>query len=402
MMCRIVLALVLAVSLSVGVSHATPGGPLGGDESGCYPLDKDTKKCQDAVAKAAAKALGCIMTCHAKRASGKFADDTAEEACESTDPVKSCKAKYDKATGPTSKINALCPPCLPPAARDGVFATIESTLDNATNAAIYCAPGVGPFGGDDQGIVPTPKSNDKKCEDAVAKALSKASTCVMGCGMKLAGGKLADDTAEDACESGPVKSCKSKYDASTGPTSKINAICPGCLDALTRGNQFGNAEAQLDALGGDIYCCEVTTTTTSTTTTTCPPVAPLTVLKGALTPTTGLFNYNLTLGIPGSDAACNTNFPGTHTCTFAELKTAEAACDLVGLKDTALTTVTVFWAIDSTRPDTQQCHQVVAWDYQTAHTGHFADVSSLNTSTGALGPVTGGLCLNMSWVGCCL
>ena len=141
----------------------------------------------------------CILGCHIKRANGKLVDDTAEDACESTDAAKSCKAKYDKATGPNSKVNALCPPCLDATARATVFATIESQLDNGTNAAVYCAPGT-PFGGDDQGNVPASKSNDQKCEDAVAKALAKASACILTCGTKLADGKLADDAAEDACE----------------------------------------------------------------------------------------------------------------------------------------------------------------------------------------------------------
>ena len=167
---RPVLALMLATSLCAGASLAAPGDPFGGDEPGCFPLNKNAAKCQHTVAKAASKALVCILGCHLKRADGKLADDTAEDACESTDPVKSCKAKYDKTTGPASKINALCPPCLDATARATIFATIESQLDNGTNAAVYCAPGT-PFGGDDQGNAPALKSNDQKCEDSVAKAL---------------------------------------------------------------------------------------------------------------------------------------------------------------------------------------------------------------------------------------
>ncbi len=71
-----------------------------------------------------------------------------------------------------------------------------------------------------------------------------------------------------------------------------------------------------------------TTTTTSTTlgtttTTTTLPSGGL-VLKGALTATLGRFNYNLMLGLPGANSACNTNFPGTHACTYAELQSADA------------------------------------------------------------------------------
>lgn len=146
--------------------------------------------------------------------------------------------------------------------------------------------------------------------------------------------------------------------------------------------------------------CEpsATTTTTSTTTTTNPP--PL-VLMGALVRANGRFNYNMTLGIPGSDAACNTNFPGTHTCNVTELLAAEAAGDLDGLKDTGGTTVTSFWAIDSLRPDTAQCHVTIAWDYATAHTGHAAEKMDLNNATGDLAAVTASSCANQRWVGCC-
>src|SRR5262249_31216756 len=82
----------------------------------------------------------------------------------------------------------------------------------------------------------------------------------------------------------------------------------------------------------------VTTTTTSTTTTL--PTGG-SVLKGALAPTLGKFNYNGALGLPGALAACQTSFgTSTHVCTYTELQSAAAAGDLKGLKDTASTPVT--------------------------------------------------------------
>lgn len=137
-----------------------------------------------------------------------------------------------------------------------------------------------------------------------------------------------------------------------------------------------------------------------------PAFPPGTVLKGILTPTTGRFNYNLVLGIPGSDAACASNFAGTHTCTYAELQAAEAAGDLDGAKDLAGTAVTSFWAIDSSHVNTLQCATTVPWDYATAHTGHFGEKVDLTNATGALSALQSGsgagvFCLNSSWVGCC-
>lgn len=151
-----------------------------------------------------------------------------------------------------------------------------------------------------------------------------------------------------------------------------------------------------------------TTTPASTTTTTTAPAGG-TVLLGVLPATTGKFSYNLVPGIPGSDAACNTNFPGTHTCTYTELQAAEAAGDLVGIKDTTNASVTSFWAIDSTAAITNQCHDIptdTVWNYQTAHTGNFGEQVALTNATGTLGPLKVGsadfvFCLNSSWVGCC-
>ncbi len=154
-----------------------------------------------------------------------------------------------------------------------------------------------------------------------------------------------------------------------------------------------------------------TTTTTTTTTNTLPPGPEL---LGALTATNGRFNYNLMLGLPAVNAACNTNFPGTHACTYPELLIAEALGELVGLMDTASMTVTSFWVIDSSHNPQLQCIDDVVsgsflnWEYATAHTGTHAEKVNLNNPAGTLGAVFGGPgpgganCIGSSWVGCCL
>jgi hypothetical protein len=149
-----------------------------------------------------------------------------------------------------------------------------------------------------------------------------------------------------------------------------------------------------------------TTTTTSTSSTTLPGGVEL---QGALTATLGRFNYNLTLGLPGANAACNTNFPGTHACSYAELQTAEGAGDLVGLQDIASQTVTSFWAIDNAQPALQQCQDDIGsllnWEYATAHTPSRGQRVTLNNGTGALGALQSNVQCNIagaSWVGCCL
>ncbi len=159
-----------------------------------------------------------------------------------------------------------------------------------------------------------------------------------------------------------------------------------------------------------------TTTTTSTTTTTCPSVQ----VTGSLTVTIGHFNYNLMNGLPGANAACNSNFAGSHACTISELRCAPSS-QLVGLKDTSNMTVMGFWAIDPTvNPLLEQCEDDVGfpcsgmppscppghtWEYATAHTMSRGQRVSLNNATGALGPLETSLQCNTfppnNWVGCC-
>lgn len=152
-----------------------------------------------------------------------------------------------------------------------------------------------------------------------------------------------------------------------------------------------------------------TSTVTSTTTSTTSPGGAL-VLRGALTSTPGRFNYNLTLGLPGANSACNSNFAGTHACTYAELQSAQAHGDLVGLKDIANNTVNSFWAIDNAQPPLQQCQDDVMggsglnWEYATAHTMSRGQRVALTNGTGTLGPLQSNLQCNLSgssWVGCC-
>jgi hypothetical protein len=134
------------------------------------------------------------------------------------------------------------------------------------------------------------------------------------------------------------------------------------------------------------------------------------VLKGALVPTVGRFNYSLMLGIPGANAACNMNFAGTHVCSYAELQAAATAGDLVGLKDTANGAVTSFWAIDSMAAPLTQCNDDVAggsglnWEYGTAHTLSRGQKVPLTNNTGTLGSLQTGVQCNLSGassIGCC-
>jgi hypothetical protein len=156
------------------------------------------------------------------------------------------------------------------------------------------------------------------------------------------------------------------------------------------------------------------TTTSITSTTLCANVPTGTVVKGSLPATPGRFNYNLTLGLAGANSACNTNFPGSHACTLADLVSAPTS-DLACLKDTASMPVTSFWAIDpAADPVTAQCFDDVNfnpmtqpghnWEYQTAHTISRGQKVSLDNGTGVLGALVTSVQCNFqpsNWVGCC-
>ena len=120
-----------------------------------------------------------------------------------------------------------------------------------------------PFGGDDTCFLP-PAAN-AKCEAGAAKAEGKLIACILKCHADRASGKLADDTAEDACEKtlSTGKSCAQLFAASI---AKLTG-CPGCINGTTMGNLAGLTETVLDANNGTIYCGVPTTTSTSTTTT---------------------------------------------------------------------------------------------------------------------------------------
>src|SRR5579862_120955 len=153
-----------------------------------------------------------------------------------------------------------------------------------------------------------------------------------------------------------------------------------------------------------------TTTAVSATTTTTGAAG---VVVGSLPATPGRFNFNVTLGLAGATAACNTSFAGAHACTLSELHNTPAGT-LMGLKDTSNMTVMSFWAIDpAADPITAQCCDDVSfhpctsahnWEYGTAHTTSRGQKVALDNATGALGTLTTGVQCNFApnnWVACC-
>src|SRR5262249_52449198 len=119
----------LVVGLCVASARAQP---FGDDDTGFIPPAADAK-CEAGAAKAEGKLIKCILKCHADRASGKLADDTAEDSCEkSLTTGKSCTALF---AGAIAKLKG-CPTCINGTTMANLAGTIESVLD-ANNGTIY-------------------------------------------------------------------------------------------------------------------------------------------------------------------------------------------------------------------------------------------------------------------------
>jgi len=244
---------VASARAAVGTTTTTlppSGTPWGGDDTGLIPPAKSpTAKCEAGAAKAAEKLNACIFKCHASRASGKLADDTAEDSCEnSLTTGKSCTAKF---AASIAKLKG-CPSCINGTTMAGL-ATFSERIIDKNNAIVYCDTSSGtPFGGDDSGDIPTAKSASAKCEAGAAKARDKLNACIFKCHASRASGKLADDTAEDSCEKTLAgKSCAAKF---TLAISKLSG-CPSCINGTTMAGLAGFTETIIDMdINGAVYC----------------------------------------------------------------------------------------------------------------------------------------------------
>ena len=148
-------SVVAALVVGLCVASARAQTPFGGDDTGIVPPAKSpTAKCESGAAKAADKLIACILMCHASRVSGKLADDTAENACETGLAGKSCFASF------TLAISMLkgCPSCINGMTMADLAFLTASRIDG-NNSAVYCDSASGTFfGGDDTGFVPTANS----------------------------------------------------------------------------------------------------------------------------------------------------------------------------------------------------------------------------------------------------
>jgi hypothetical protein len=139
-------AIAVALAVVVAAGYALAGTPFGGDDTGFVPPGSpksDFAKCEKKYSNSVKKAIDCIVKCHQDRANLKTTDDTGEDNCETGDPKKSCKVKYQKSV--SKLIGTGCPNCLnSAAAANALFDTAENLLDG-TNGMVFCASPSGAF-----------------------------------------------------------------------------------------------------------------------------------------------------------------------------------------------------------------------------------------------------------------
>lgn len=100
-----------------------------------------------------------------------------------------------------------------------------------------------PFGGDDTGFIPPPKSALAKCETKVAKATAKLVAGIIKCHVdRAAGKKIVDEVGEDACE----QAAKDKFVMKTSIVG-----CDACTDLPNLG---ALVEAAIDGANGLVFC----------------------------------------------------------------------------------------------------------------------------------------------------
>jgi hypothetical protein len=220
------------VFLGLGAGATMAGTPFGGDDMGTISSSKTVNKCEGKVSKAAGKLVSAIIKCHAGRASGKFANDAAENACETTAKTKFLATKL-----------AGCAPCLNAGTLAALATGIEAAVDS-NNSEVACDPTGIPAGGDDTGFIPSdaPKGPETKCELGVGKGVGKLVGAIIKCHISRAGGKLADDAAENTCEGAAIT--KFKATKTTG--------CPSCVNLSTIATTTETASD--GALNGLIWC----------------------------------------------------------------------------------------------------------------------------------------------------
>ena len=133
-------------------------------------------------------------------------------------------------TTTTTNTTITLPPPPPTTTTTTTTSTTSTTLGNP------------PFGGDDTGKLPPAKSDLLKCENKIAKAITKLTGALVKCHISRASGKITDEAGEEACEATAVAKFTGK--------AKTDG-CGQCTDVAAIAN---SVEASVDASNGLAYC----------------------------------------------------------------------------------------------------------------------------------------------------
>jgi hypothetical protein len=123
-----------------------------------------------------------------------------------------------------------------------LLATLIAALTLMGGVWALAAPG-DPFGGDDQGFVPTDSPNGPitKCETRVGNAVGRLAAGLIKCHILEASGKLTGDAAEDVCET----TAKNKFAATN---------LSGCAPCTNLTGLGGAVEGVVDINNNKVYC----------------------------------------------------------------------------------------------------------------------------------------------------
>ena len=213
--------------------------PFGTDDGGFLTCNKDASKCeQKASGNVSSKLVAGILKCHQKAADSAFkAVAFDEDGCEAA-----AIAKFLAKTDVT-----LCP-CIDKA---GIGSLAETVIDGANNQ-VYCDPAGTPFGGDDEGNIPSTK-DILKCEDGIGKCVPKLVKGYVKC-HQTAAKDFVKNVAfdEENCETA-LTNPKSAVSVFNACVAKVQAKggCVGCEDTA---GILSLTDAQLDGANGLIYC----------------------------------------------------------------------------------------------------------------------------------------------------
>jgi hypothetical protein len=188
------------------------------------------------------------------------------------------------------------------------------------------------------------------------------------------------DLVGDVCDTCPADANPGQED---GDEDTFADACDNCPEVANSGQEDSDGDGAGDA-------CDTPITT---------------IYAGTLPRANGRWLYNGQIGLPGADALCATNWPGSAACTYARLQAAADAGELVGAEDTNGLAVTSLWTLDLSLPDSLQCGNStmtsIPWSYATAHTGDGGASVTLGVDGRLSAQSTGLTCGQSKHVACC-